>query len=249
MNCVVVDDEGMMLEALCQMIRRAGADVAGAYQDPLEALESVRTLRPDVLFLDVEMPGMNGIELAQRVGALDSRIQIVFVTAYEQYAIKAFELGAIHYVLKPVTDDKIGKAITRVGQVQAMRRPRGPAADPAFAGMPGKAADRLSVKVRDDIIVIKLKDIVFLKAEQGKTILYTKDGNYTSADGLGFWETKLPSGMFIRCHRGYIVNTSYIRRMAHILGEYRELVLADCDLSIPVSRQRVAAVKRWMGIQ
>lgn len=249
MKCIVVDDEKIILEALETAVGMAGASVAGAYQDPLEALNGIRDLHPDVVFLDVEMPGMNGIELAERISALDTDIQIVFVTAYEQYAIKAYELGAIYYVLKPVTPEKIAKALTRAMRVQTMRRTIGAVDNPVLVGSPAGMADKLSVKVRDDIVILKMQDILFIKAENGKTVLYTKDGNYTSRSGIGFWERKLQTSGFIRCHRGYIVNTSYIKKLSHIMGEYLELVLSYCDANIPVSRQRAAAVKQWLGIQ
>ena len=249
MKCILVDDEKTILDALCVMIEQAGAEVAGAYQDPAAALDAVRLDPPDAVFLDVEMPGMNGMELAKRICELDADTQIVFVTAYEQYAIRAFELSAVYYVLKPITPDRILKAVRRVERVRQMRRPAGDAENPALISRGAESAGKLSVKVRDDIVLINLEDILFVMSEDGKTVLATKDGSYVSRVGMKDWEEKLKHADFIRCHRCYLVNTAYIRKMVHILGEYRELVLDYCDVNIPVSRQRIGAVKRWMGIQ
>lgn len=231
------------------MIVQAGAEVAGAYQDPGAALDAVRADPPDAVFLDVEMPGMNGMELARHICELDADVQIVFVTAYEQYAIGAFELSAVYYVLKPITPERILKAVRRVERVRQMRRPAGGAEAPALIGRSAEGAGKLSVKVRDDIVLMKLEDILFVMSENGKTVLATKGGSYTSTVGMKVWEEKLKSADFIRCHRCYLVNTAYIRKMIRILGEYRELVLDYCDVNIPVSRQRIGELKRWMGVQ
>ena len=109
------------------------------------------------------------------------------------------------------------------------------------------AADRLSIRLHDDIVIIKLEELLFLKAEKGKTMLYTKEGRYASPSGIGTWEGRLKEAGFIRCHRGYIVNTAYIRKLIHILGDYRELELSYCDVNIPVSRQKVGAVEEVDG--
>ncbi len=248
-RCIIADDEIVILGTLQRALLKAGAQVGGAYQDAAEALAAVKAVKPDAVFLDVEMPGMNGIELAERIRAIDEDIQIVFVTAHEQYAIKAFELSAAYYVLKPISQEKIDQAVLRVQRVRTMRQNRGIADMPAMIGTPADMPDKLSVKVHEDILILKLQDILFLKSEKGKTVLVTKDGSYTSISGLKSWEERLSPAGFIRCHRGYIVNASYIKRMVHIMGAYRELVLDFCEVNIPVSRQRVDAVKRWMGIQ
>ena len=248
MKCVVVDDEQMILDELCTLLRQAGAEVAGAYQDPYAALDGVKAIRPDAVFLDVEMPGMNGMELAARIAGLDVSTQIVFVTAHEQYAIRAFEMSAVYYVLKPITPDKIGKAVTRVERVLRMNQPIGDADHPALVGTPAGSPDRLSVKVNDDYLILRIEDIIYLKSESGKTTLVTRDGSYQSRAGLASWEHWLKGADFIRCHRGYMVNAAYIKKMLHVLGEYRELVLHYCDVNIPVSRQKAGAVKKWMGI-
>ena len=117
--------------------------------------------------------------------------------------------------------------------------------------VPGKTspADRITVRDRDNVIIIKISDIVYLKSEGGKTTLVTKKGSYESRNGLQFWESKLEELNFLRCHRSFIVNAAYITKMIHILGEYKELVLDDCDINIPISRQKIGAIKDWLGIE
>ena len=208
----------------------------------------MRSLKPDVVFLDIEMPGINGIELARKIANIDPEIQIVFVTAYEQYALKAFEVSAVHYLLKPLSQEKINEAVNRVHRVLRMNEIKGEIGKPDI--VPGKISpsDRITVKDRDNVIIIKISDIIYLKSESGKTTLVTKKGSYESRNGLQLWESRLKEMGFLRSHRSYIVNTAYIAKMIHILGEYKELVLDYCDINIPISRQKVGAIKEWLGI-
>jgi DNA-binding LytR/AlgR family response regulator len=247
-KCIVVDDEKIILDELCTLIGQTEAVVEGAFSDPYEALESISTIRPDAVFCDIEMPGMNGIELARKIATYNPQIQVVFVTAYEQYALKAFEVCAVHYILKPLTFEKIDGAVKRVLRVRRMSEEKGEVDKPVVVKSKTGAVDRISVKERDNVIILKVPDILYLKSEDGKTVIITKGGSYQSRTGLRFWESKLRKFDFIRCHRSFIVNANYITKMIHILGEYRELILDYCDANIPISRQKVNTVKEWMGI-
>lgn len=246
---IAVDDEKIILEELCAMLRQTGIALTGAFQDPLDAFESIKSLKPDVVFLDIEMPVLNGIELARRIAGYDSQIQIVFVTAYEQYALKAFEVSAVHYLLKPLTQEKITEAVKRVHRVKQMNKAKGDIGKPLITGDRTEAADRICVKDRDETIIIKIDDILYLKSEGGKTVVVAKKGSYVSRTGLQNWESKLKKFDFIRCHRSYIVNANYIKKMIHVLGEYKELILDYCDVNIPISRQKVGVMKDWLGIE
>lgn len=247
-KCIIVDDEKVILDELRSLIEQtAKVQLEGAYQAPYKALEKIRIIKPDVVFLDIEMPGLNGIELAKKIAEFDRATQIVFVTAYEQYALKAFEVSAVHYLLKPLTQDKINDAIERVLHVKQMNAPKGNVAKPEFMSKK-TAVDRISVKDKDNIIIIKILDIIYFKSENRQTIIVTKKGSYKSWTGLQFWENKLKDLGFIRCHRSYVVNTYYINKMIHILGEYKELTLDYCDVNIPISRQKINRIKEVLGV-
>ena len=248
MNCIVVDDERIILDELCAMIRQTEIKVLKGFQDPYQAFASIPALTPDVAFLDIEMPGLNGIELAKKIAQIDPDIQIVFVTAYEQYALKAFEVSAVHYLLKPITQDHMDEAVERVLRVAQMNEERGDIGKPGLVNSESGMIDRISVKDRDDVIILQIPDIIYIKSDGGKTVIVTKKGSYNSRTGLQFWESKLKEVDFIRCHRSYIVNAVYITRMIHILGEYKELTLDYCDVNIPISRQKVGDIKDWLGI-
>ena len=249
-GCIVVDDEKAILEELCVLIRNTDVQICGAFQEPYEALENVSILKPDAVFLDIEMPGMNGIELAKKISAIDSKIQIVFTTAYERYALQAFEVAAVHYILKPLTQAKVDTAIERINHVLTMNQSQGEiVGKPETVDYNGNGiCDRIIVKERNNILIFKSDELIYVRSERGGTIIVTKKGSYKSRSGLNIWEDRLKDIGFVRCHRSFLVNSRYITRMIHILGDYKELVLDYCDVNIPISRQKVSKVMQVLGI-
>ena len=247
-KCIIADDEKIILDELCLLISNTGTKIVGAYQDPYEALEDIASKKPDAVFLDIEMPGMNGIELARKISKLYPLVQIVFATAYERYALQAFEVAAIHYMLKPMTQEKVDSAIERIERVCRMNTIQGEVGKPMDTDAGHRNYGKIIVKERNDVIILKTADILYLKSENGKALIVTKNGSYKSQSGLSIWESRLKKSGFVRCHRSFIVNSAYIMRMIHILGDYKELVLDYCDVNIPISRQKVSKVKDILGI-
>lgn len=242
-KCILVDDERVLLNELCTLIEQTEKlKIEGAYQDPYEALEKIKSTQVDAVFLDIEMPKLNGIELAKKIAKYNSDIQIVFVTAYKQYALKAFDVSAVHYLLKPITEEKLDEAITRLLRVRQVNTLSGNII------MPTSVQDRISVKDGDNTYIIKTSDILYLKSENKKTVVATRKGSYRSRIGLQAWENKLVDCGFIRCHRSYIVNSEYISKLIHIIGEYKELTLDYCNVNIPISRQYIGKIKNKVGI-
>ncbi len=123
MRAIVVDDEYLALESMTRLLQRFDVQVSGAFQDPRQALKQQKELDADVAFVDIEMPELNGLELAARLQAAQPDLQIVFVTAYEQYAIEAFELAAIDYLLKPIELRRLERTIGRLRSKPAESRP------------------------------------------------------------------------------------------------------------------------------
>lgn len=115
-KAVVVDDEALTGEHICRLLRNSGVEVSGCFSNPLEALHKTNTLKPDVMFLDIEMPEMSGLELAERVYSSGYECEIVFITAYNQYAIEAFDVNALDYLLKPVIPERLSRSVERVNK-------------------------------------------------------------------------------------------------------------------------------------
>lgn len=114
LTAIVVDDEELTSVHICRLLTKLNVEILGQYSNPLIVPEQVEALKPDVLFLDIEMPGMSGLELAERVYASGYSCEIVFITAYNQYAIEAFSVNALDYLLKPITPESIRRAVERV---------------------------------------------------------------------------------------------------------------------------------------
>ncbi|WP_033542014.1 response regulator [Planococcus sp. CAU13] len=121
MKAILVDDELLALDYLEWLLCKAGnVTIAGKFMDSLKALEAIALMKPDIVFLDVEMPGMNGIELAEKIKSSWSGVQVIFVTAYNHYAVKAFELNAVDYLLKPVQFDRLQESLSRISSLPAV---------------------------------------------------------------------------------------------------------------------------------
>lgn len=112
-RAMVVDDEIFTAEHVCRLLRNSKVEVLGYYTNPIEALKKVNILKPDIIFLDIEMPEMNGLELAKRANSDGYKGEIVFFTAYKQYAMEAFSVSALGYLLKPVMDEELRKVVER----------------------------------------------------------------------------------------------------------------------------------------
>jgi len=248
-RCIVVDDEQLILGELVDILKGFDADVVGIYQDPRTALDELEETRPDVAFLDIEMPDINGIELSKNIQEFNPDIHIVFVTAYKEYAVKAFGVRATHYLLKPVDESGVKEAIDRVTKMKQLGWEIGTVDSASLVKNNAGVTDRISLSDKNDIIVIKLADIIFFSSRDGIISVVTKSGEYMTRKNLNFWEAQLKNLGFIRCHKAYIVNANYIYKMKHILGEYKELQLNYCDIRIPISRRKTRDVKAWLGVQ
>jgi len=248
-KCIVVDDEKLILDELASFIESCNAAVVGRYINPKTAIEELSNTKPDIAFLDIEMPEINGIDAAKRIIAVSPATHIVFITAYSGYALKAFGVSAIHYLLKPVNVADIKEAIDRVKNIRKMSKGASNAESADYVKTKPKITDRITLADKEDIIVIKTEDVLYLTSQNSITSIYTKNGVYKTRKSLAFWEDVLKKADFIRCHKAYIVNANYIYKMIHVLGEYKELLLSYCDIRIPISRRKINDVKSWLGVE
>jgi len=207
---LIIDDEQLARQRLKRLLEPFDEiNIIGEAANGLEALNLIDKLKPQLLFLDIEMPVLNGFELLER---LSMQPKVVFTTAYDQYAIKAFEEGSIDYLLKPVEKDRLEKTITRLNTHQTEHQ-QIPIAALLQQLQPKNAAKNLTVKIGDRILLIKPADIVYAEAEDKYVFIYTSDGKKHITDytitGL---EQKL-SEQFMQINRGAIINTDFIKEI------------------------------------
>jgi len=177
--------------------------------DGKTALELTEKLKPDVVFLDVEMPEMTGVECARAIQDMDPGIVIIFATAHDSYMGEAFEVYAFDYLIKPFKVERVIQTLERARERLLSRAGRAlmpPAAKPVQ--LPGK----LMLRHRDGVTFINLKDILLVQREDRATVLYTvDDGRYVTNDTLSEMEERLPADVFFRCHKSYIINLNHIK--------------------------------------
>lgn len=234
LKALLVDDEVPARSELRYLLGEAGGvEVVGEAGSASEALQLIKAIPYDVVFLDVNMPGLSGIELAETLAALTHPPAIVFVTAHSEHAVKAFEVAAVDYLVKPVEIRRLRMAIDRLT----------PAAE-----APAKL-ERLPVERGGRKLLLQVADICQIMAKDDYSYIFTDGERYLSTLSLAELEQKLEPQGFFRVHRRYLVNLSQVKEVAPMYGGTMELTLKDAAATrIPVSRRRAPALKRYLGL-
>ena len=235
-------------------------EIAAEGENGLEAVQLCRQFRPDAVFLDIQMPGMNGLEAAEQILRLENPPAVIFQTAYDEFAIRAFEVRAVDYILKPVSGARLAAALERIREkrdtrvsaedILSLLKTLGPAAGSAAAddSCADTALDILPVYSGDTIIPLRKDEIIFAEA-RGKTVrIVSRKGDFSYSGAFGEVEEKLSGPDFIQCHRSYVVNISFVERIDLWVNNTYMLGLRGVDERIPVSRGRMADFKRRMNI-
>jgi two-component system LytT family response regulator len=205
---IIIEDEQLARQRLKRLLKNyTEIDIIGEAENGQAGLELINSLQPDLVFLDIEMPVLNGFEMLAKLQ--EHQPKVVFTTAYDQYAIKAFEEGSIDYLLKPIELERLNKTILKLKQTNLSKPPM--AIEDLLAKIKGKTnVKTLTVKLGDRILLIKLEDIIHAQAEDKYVFLHTADGKKHLTDyTLSNLEEKLPED-FLRIHRSDIINTNHI---------------------------------------
>lgn len=237
MKVYLIDDEINSLEAIAEMIRIVAPDVQiiGKSYNPLDGLEQLRQNPPDLLFLDVQMPHLTGFQLLEKLGKID--FDVVFTTAYDQYAIQAFKVSATDYLLKPIDMDELERAIEKVRQ-----RRRGlsefSAFEKLFQQVQSKTTEprRLALPTLEGLIFLPFDDILYLQSDSNYTTFYTlKKERIVVSRTLKEYEEILERHHFFRVHNSYIINILQIQR--YVRGDGGAVIMSN-GTEIEVSRRR-----------
>ena len=219
---VVVDDEDLARKRLAKMLGAYAGEIeiVGEAANGPEAVAVIASLSPDVVFLDVQMPGFDGFEVVRR---LTAKPFIVFATAYNEYALKAFEENSVDYLLKPVEHKRLEKTVEKLRRLFGASSLR---MNENIARMLSRLAApplrRMKVSLGDRIILVDLADIAYFEAKQKYTFLHTADREYMIGETLAELEGKLDGAAFVRIHRAYIVNLGFVRELVRwFAGRYK----------------------------
>ncbi len=230
---LIADDEPLARERLSALLTGLpGTELAGEAGAGDETIRLVQTLQPDVVLLDVRMPGMSGLEAARHLALLDNPPAIIFTTAYDAYALEAFEAAAVGYLLKPVRSEKLAAALERAARFGRTQFDQisGPASAQPLA------RTHIAVKVREGVKLIRLGDVYCFIADQKYTTVRHSGGTDLIEDSLRTLEEEFAS-QFVRVHRSALVNAQRIAAIERNADGQYVVVLQDLGEQIPVSRR------------
>ncbi|HEY4613131.1 MAG TPA: LytTR family DNA-binding domain-containing protein [Bacteroidota bacterium] len=228
---IAVDDEPASLQALRAMLAdRKDVEIIREISQPSEAIQEIKKQKPDVLFLDIQMPGMSGFQLIEQIKSEDMPI-VVFVTAYDRYAVKAFDAHALDYILKPYGHNRLEETLTRVKEHLARKEQyhQYKRIEQLIESMRSETSNppRFLVKKKDKVIHVKPEDIDWIEASGNYVRLKVRGEGFLLRERISVIEKKLPKRNFIRVHRSMIVNLDRIKELVPIFQRDFTLVLND----------------------
>lgn len=257
LRTVVVDDEDLAREEVCFLLGGIGGiEVVGQASNGVEALKVIESETPDLVMLDVQMPGLTGFEVARRLFDAGIESQLVFVTAYDQHAIQAFEVNAVDYLLKPVEADRLSTAVERVRRRLASER--GPAKRGGgeldrllqLLSQRQEHREQLAVKFSDRFLLIQADEVVHASVENDVITVVTNSlsgtSNYRTLDEL---QARLDPAVFWRVHRSHLVNINKIKEIVPWFSRNYILKMKDARSSeIPVSRSQTKRLREYLKL-
>jgi DNA-binding LytR/AlgR family response regulator len=250
-NTVLIDDEEIALQQLRYLLGQyPEIDVRAAFADPVTALEKARLYQPDLIFLDIKMPEISGLAVAEELNRILPDACIVFVTAYDEYALKAFEYNAVDYILKPVSAKRIDKTVTRVLANFGSRPKAALAAKLSkIRKQYGKGFNKIiAVEDAGKISLLSPADVVMFTPRGHGAVIHTKTKTYYTKQSMNYWEERLAELNFFRCHKSYLVNFDHIEKILPMFNNTYLLKIAGYPAEIPVSRSRAKELSRLLGL-
>jgi two-component system LytT family response regulator len=232
LRVIIVDDEEPARLALRQGLEAlGGVEIAAECANGFEAVKAVGDARPDVILLDIQMPKLDGFEVLELIGA---DVPVVFVTAYDEYALRAFEVHAVDYLLKPTTGERLAEALTRVRQRQSGPRPT-VAALRQSARPPGTPLERVVIRDGPHVHVVAADRIDYVEAQDDYVAFHTGGKTLLKEQTLSELEGQLDGRRFVRVHRSYLLNIERLGRVELYAKDSRIAILHD-GTKLPVSR-------------
>jgi DNA-binding LytR/AlgR family response regulator len=253
LTAVVADDEQHARDELCFLLGQMdGIDVVGEAANGVEALDEIARHRPDVAFLDVQMPGLTGFEVARRLMENGTGPSVIFVTAFDQRAIEAFEVNAVDYVLKPVDQGRLETAVSRARKRRGESEPLQGQLDRLVRMMSGQKdrRDQVAVKVNDRFVLVQADDIIHASLVEDSINIVTNQVSGTSNDRtLEELHARLDPEVFWRVHRSHLVNINKVKEIVPWFSRNYILRMTDAKATeIPVSRSQTRRLREYLKL-
>ncbi len=239
---VIIDDEPLARQLLSAFLKPyTQIQIAGECADGFEGFKTIQEVKPDLIFLDIQMPRVNGFEMLE---LLDAPPSVIFTTAFDEYALKAFETHAIDYILKPVTRERFDKAIKKwLSQAEKQQ----PAAVPVIDNNVYEGYQhRIVVKDNSTIRIIPAQEIYYVEANDDYVKIVTKDGSFLKKSTLGHIEQSLDPQQFVRVHRSYLIPVSQLSKIEPYEKD-SHIALLHCGAKVLVSKSGLSKLKTMLG--
>lgn len=237
---IIVDDEAAGRQLIKEYLKDyPDLILLGEANNGVDAVKMINEFKPDLVFLDIQMPGMTGFDVLTHLEELP---QIIFSTAYDQYALKAFEVHAVDYLLKPYTKDRFKVAVERLTQNKQENKVR-PLAESLLMDQP-KSPERILVQSQNKLVTIALENVLRIEAYGDYSKLVTEEKTYVSNYGISTLEEKLNASVFIRVHRSSIINLNAVKEL-HKYSKSYDVTMKNGDV-VRVSRGYMDNIKKLM---
>lgn len=246
LTAFIVDDEPLARDELIYLLKRSKqVEIAGQADSIETAFEKLQDMDIDVIFLDIQLGEQSGIDMAKKLNQLEYPPMIVFATAYDDYALKAFELNAVDYLLKPFDEKRVQRTIEKLVKRINNTEPKITLPSRKQATLADQL-EKLAITVDEKIVLVNVNDILYIQANEGKTTVVTAKQHYPVHDPLITFEKKLEQSSIIRVHRAFLVNINSIAEIEPWFNSTYNLILSNGE-KVPVSRTYVKELKQLLG--
>ncbi|MGC9257089.1 LytR/AlgR family response regulator transcription factor [Desulfurella sp.] len=237
LKALIVEDEQPAIDELTYLLHLFNdIEIVGCAQNGIEGLKLAKNLKPDIVFIDINIPKINGLELLKMLE--NQNIAIIFTTAYDNYAVEAFELNAIDYLLKPISASRLQKALEKAKNFVKKNE------------LQNKKINKIPVEKKGKIYLLDFSEIVFARSQEGFVEISTKDSTFLFKNSMKNLEEKLQNfSQFYRVQKSYIVNLEYILEIIPWFKSTYWLVVKDANKTrIPVSKSNIKELKSILGL-
>lgn len=251
MRAIIVDDEPLARQYLRALLGRiGGVEVAGEAADATSCLDLVELEKPDVVFLDIRLPGMSGMELAQIINGMENSPKVVFVTGYDEYAVHAFDLEAVDYITKPFSEERLQRTVDRLMKAKSSTKSMTVMGRHDSASATPLVCTKLAVKQDTGWKLIPIKDIVYVNTEGKRVRIQTVTESFLCNYTIAYLEQRLGNNGFFRANEGCLVNLDYIAEVISREPRYYDLTMNDSKhTSIPLSRSKAQKLREILRLR
>lgn len=241
---IIIDDEPLARSIVKEYLQdQKEIELVQECNDGFEGVKAIMQHKPHLIFLDIQMPKINGFEMLE---LLEEKPSVMFTTAFDEYAIRAFETHAVDYLLKPFTKERFEKALEKFFSQAPVQKKNTEELLQSATHLPSQS-ERIVVKTAGKIKIIPIPEILYLEAADDYVKIHTKEGTFLKNKTMGFFENSLPQEQFVRTHRSYILNVQEITRIDPYEKE-NHLAILRSGARIPISKNGYGKLKEVLGL-